>query len=88
MPLPISSALLDGIHTLKITVVDIHPDNDLPVSEVTQRTSVENTEIIPSNTDLSKICLQLAGEPRPLEHGRPDTGHCAQNLIITAYATR
>ena len=53
----LSSAFLDNIYNLESTVADIFLDNG------TQKTSFENIDIIPSNIDLSKIDLQLAGEP-------------------------
>jgi len=59
----LSSALLDNIYNLKTTVADILLENDMPLSKVIQKTSFQNIDIIPSNIDLSKIDLQLAGEP-------------------------
>ena len=59
----LSSAFLDNIYTLNTTIADIFLDNGTPISEVIQKTSFQNIDIIPSNIDLSKIDLQLAGEP-------------------------
>jgi len=59
----LSSAFLDNIYNLKTTVADILLENDIPISGVIQKTSFQNIDIIPSNIDLSKIDLQLAGEP-------------------------
>ena len=59
----LSSAFLDHIYDLKTTVADILLDDDVPISKAIQKTSFQNIEIIPSNIDLSKIDLQLAGEP-------------------------
>jgi len=59
----LSSTFLDNIYNLKTTVADILLDNDISVSEVIQKTSFQNIDIIPSNIDLSKIDFQLAGEP-------------------------
>jgi len=59
----LSSAFLDNIYNLESTVADILLDNDIPTSKVIQKTSFQNIDIIPSNIDLSKIDLQLAGEP-------------------------
>jgi len=59
----LSSVFLDNIYNLKTTLVDILLDDDLAISEVIQKTSFENIDIIPSNIELSKIDLQLAAEP-------------------------
>ena len=59
----LSSTFLDNIYDLETTVADILLDNGIAISEVIERTSFENIDIIPSNIDLSKIDLQLAGEP-------------------------
>lgn len=59
----LSSAFLDNIYNLNATIADIFLDNGTPISEVIQKTSFPNIDIIPSNIDLSKIDLQLAGEP-------------------------
>jgi chromosome partitioning protein len=59
----LSSAFLDNIYNLKTTVTDILLDDDIAISEIIQKTSFQNIDIIPSNIDLSKIDLQLAGEP-------------------------
>ena len=59
----LSFAFLDNIYTLRSTVADIFLDNGTPISEVIQKTFFLNIDIIPSNVDLSKIDLQLAGEP-------------------------
>jgi len=59
----LSSVFLDNIYNLKTTVADILLDNDTAISGVVQKTSFQNIDIIPSNIDLSKIDLQLAGEP-------------------------
>ena len=59
----LSSAFLDNIYNLPLTVADILLENDTPVSKIINKTSFENIDIIPSNIDLSKIDLQLAGEP-------------------------
>ncbi len=59
----LSSVFLDNIYNLKTTLADILLDDDLAISEVIQKTSFPNIDIIPSNIDLSKIDLQLAVEP-------------------------
>jgi chromosome partitioning protein len=59
----LSSCFLDSIYDLKTTVADILLDEDIPISRAVQKTSFPNIDIIPSNIDLSKIDLQLAGEP-------------------------
>lgn len=59
----LSSCFLDSIYDLKTTVADILLDEDIPISRAVQKTSFQNIDIIPSNIDLSKIDLQLAGEP-------------------------
>jgi len=59
----LSSSFLENIYNLKFTVADLFLDNDIDVAKVIQKTSFQNIDIIPSNIDLSKIDLQLAGEP-------------------------
>jgi len=59
----LSSAFLDNIYNLETTIADVLLDNDTAISGVIQKTSFQNIDIIPSNIDLSKIDLQLAGEP-------------------------
>jgi len=59
----LSSAFLDSIYNLKITVADILLDDGISISRAVQKSSFQNIDIIPSNIDLSKIDLQLAGEP-------------------------
>ena len=58
----LSSAFLDNIYNLKTTVTDILLDDNIAISEIIQKTSFQNIDILPSNIDLSKIDLQLAGE--------------------------
>ncbi|MBA7657175.1 hypothetical protein ES703_65106 [subsurface metagenome] len=59
----LSSVFLDSIYNLKITVADILLDDGISISRAVQKSSFQNIDIIPSNIDLSKIDLQLAGEP-------------------------
>ena len=59
----LSSVFLDNIYNLKATVTDILLDDEIAISEIIQKTSFQNIDIIPSNIELSKIDLQLAGEP-------------------------
>lgn len=59
----LSSCFLDSIYHLRTTVADILLDEDILISRVIQKTSFQNIDIIPSNIDLSKIDLQLAGDP-------------------------
>jgi len=59
----LSSSFLENIYNLKFTVADLFLDNDLGLAKVIQKTSFQNIDIAPSNIDLSKIDLQLAGEP-------------------------
>jgi len=59
----LSSSFLENIYHLKFTVTDLFLDNALDIVKVIQKTPFQNIDIIPSNIDLSKIDLQLAGEP-------------------------
>jgi len=59
----LSSSFLENIYTLKFTVADLFLDNALDIAKVIQKTSFQNIDIVPSNIELSKIDLQLAGEP-------------------------
>lgn len=59
----LSSAFLDSIYNLKMTVADILLDDGMPILRAVQKTSFQKIDIIPSNIDLSKIDIQLAGEP-------------------------
>ena len=59
----LSSSFLENIYTLKLTIADLFLDNELGLAKVIQKTSFQNIDIAPSNIDLSKIDLQLAGEP-------------------------
>lgn len=59
----LSSSFLENIYTLKFTLADFFLDNELDLAKVIQKTSFLNIDIAPSNIDLSKIDLQLAGEP-------------------------
>ncbi len=59
----LSSTFLASIYDLSTTVADILLDADIPISAVIQETSFERIHIIPSNIGLSRIDLQLAGEP-------------------------
>jgi chromosome partitioning protein len=59
----LSSAFLDSIYNLEITVADVLLDDAIPILRAIQKTSFQNIDIVPSNIDLSKIDLQLAGEP-------------------------
>jgi len=59
----LSSSFLENIYNLKLTVADLFLDNELDLAKVIQKTSFQNIDIAPSNIDLSKIDLQLAGEP-------------------------
>ena len=59
----LSSSFLENIYTLKFTIADLFLDNELDLAKVIQKTSFQNIDIAPSNIDLSKIDLQLAGEP-------------------------
>jgi chromosome partitioning protein len=61
----LSSSFLENIYNLKLTVADLFldKDNDLDLAKVIQKTSFQNIDIAPSNIDLSKIDLQLAGKP-------------------------
>ena len=59
----LSSAFLDSIYSLKMTVADILLDDGMPILRAVQKTSFQKINIIPSNIDLSKIDIQLAGEP-------------------------
>lgn len=59
----LSSSFLENIYTLKFTIADLFLDNELGLAKVIQKTSFQNIDIAPSNIDLSKIDLQLAGEP-------------------------
>lgn len=59
----LSSTFLDNIYNLPLTVADLLLENDIPISKFIHKTSFENIDIIPSNIDLSKIDLRLAGEP-------------------------
>ena len=45
----LSSAFLDNIYNLNATIADIFLDNSTPISEVIQKTSFQNIDIIPSN---------------------------------------
>ncbi|KKM25610.1 hypothetical protein LCGC14_1593260 [marine sediment metagenome] len=56
----LSSALLDNIYNLDTTIVDILLDDAVSVTQVIQKTSFPNIDIIPSNIDLSRIDIQLA----------------------------
>lgn len=58
----LSSSSLENIYTLKFTIADLFLDNELDLAKVIQKTSFQNIDIAPSNIDLSKIDLQLAGE--------------------------
>ena len=44
-------------------MVDLFLDNGLDLAKVIQNTSFQDIDIAPSNIDLSKIDLRLAGEP-------------------------
>lgn len=59
----LSSSFIENIYNLKLTVADLFLDNDLDLAKVIQKTSFQNIGIAPSNIDLSKIDLKLAGEP-------------------------
>lgn len=59
----LSSTFLDNIYGLEATVANILLDNSIGISEVIKKTCFENIDVLPSNIDLSKIDLQLAGEP-------------------------
>lgn len=59
----LSSSFLDNIYNLEFTIVDLFLNNDIDIAKVIQKTHFPNIDIIPSNIDLSKIDLQLAGEP-------------------------
>lgn len=59
----LSSAFLDKIYELDYTITDLFLEESLDISQVIQKTSFENIDIIPSNISLSKIDLQLSGEP-------------------------
>ncbi len=59
----LSSTFLDSIYSLKITVAGILLDDGMPLLRAVQKTSFGKINIIPSNIDLSKIDIQLAGEP-------------------------
>lgn len=62
----LSSSFLENIYTLKFTIADLFLDNDLDLAKVIQKTSFQNIDIAPSNIDLSKIDLQLAGDRCPV----------------------
>jgi len=59
----LSSAFLDKIYELDYTITDLFMEESLEISQVIQKTNFENIDIIPSNISLSKIDLQLSGEP-------------------------
>ncbi|MBU1180485.1 AAA family ATPase, partial [Patescibacteria group bacterium] len=59
----LSSSFLENIYTLEFTIVNLFLDNDIDIAKVIQKTSFQNIDIVPSNIDLSKIDLHLAGEP-------------------------
>lgn len=59
----LSSVFLDNIYNLQTTVVDILLADNTAIERVIQKTSCQNIDIIPSNIDLSRIDIQLAGEP-------------------------
>jgi chromosome partitioning protein len=59
----LSSAFLEKIYELKYTIADLFLEESLNISDVIQKTAFENIDIIPSNISLSKIDLQLSGEP-------------------------
>lgn len=59
----LSSSFLENSYTLKFTIADLFLDNELDLAKIIQKTSFQNIDIAPSNIDLSKIDLQLAGEP-------------------------
>ena len=59
----LSSAFLDKIYELDYTITDLFLEESLEIYQVIQKTGFENIDIIPSNISLSKIDLQLSGEP-------------------------
>ena len=59
----LSSAFLDKIYELDYTITDLFLEERLGIPQVIQKTNFENIDIIPSNISLSKIDLQLSGEP-------------------------
>lgn len=59
----LSSSFLENIYNLKFTIADLFLDNGLELTKVIQKTSFQNIDIAPSNIDLSKIDLQMAGVP-------------------------
>ena len=59
----LSSAFINKIYDLKFTVTTLFLDDEVTLSMVIQKTSFKNIDIVPSNIEMSKIDLQLAGEP-------------------------
>ena len=59
----LSSAFLNKIYDLKFTITNLFLDDKIDISKVIYETSFENINIVPSNIEMSKIDLQLAGEP-------------------------
>jgi ATPases involved in chromosome partitioning len=59
----LSSAFLNKIYDLEFSITNLFLDDGIDLSKVIQKTSFENIDIVPSNIEMSKIDLQLAGEP-------------------------
>jgi len=59
----LSSAFLNKIYDLEFSITNLFLDDEIDLSKVIHKTSFENIDIVPSNIEMSKIDLQLAGEP-------------------------
>lgn len=59
----LSSAFLNKIYDLEFSITNLFLDDEIDLSKVIHKTSFGNIDIVPSNIEMSKIDLQLAGEP-------------------------
>ncbi|MEA1939897.1 MAG: ParA family protein [Candidatus Caldatribacteriota bacterium] len=59
----LSSAFLNKIYELEFTITNLFLDDEIDLSKVIYKTPFKNIDIVPSNIEMSKIDLQLAGEP-------------------------
>lgn len=58
----LSSIFVDDALDLKLTVADLLVDSDIPTVEAIRPTGFNNLDLIPSNLELSRLDLQLAGD--------------------------
>jgi chromosome partitioning protein len=58
----LSSVFLDDALDLGVTVANILVDTDLPTADAIRQTAFEGLDLLPSNLELSRLDLQLAGD--------------------------